>query len=653
MTVRAPPLRTAQVAVTAVLVMLGGWGCPRLILEGTETPAPVLRPAGEACLEARQCASGFCVDGLCCNSACNAYETCALSGLRGTCVARPLGSPCRADTQCSTGHCAPEGVCCNVECGAPCQTCTAPDLEGQCEPASDNTDPQDRCEGACNVCFSGACAPAVVGTNPVVGGEVGFACEPGLACDTAGSCALASGSRCASNGECASGKCIAGLCLSAVLEAVEPPGLRSASFRRVLAAALRGDGAPCVLLEELAYSTAIQTALGPARFKIDDAQVGLACREPTGWRLTPWFSFDPEVVVDGSYSELRNRLAHYTHLVTVPSGVVAVVLSNLRDGSSPPGPDFAALTAPVGKWCRMGAQWFHANGVLGAYRCLLTNEDMDGKIMWASVAGDGAGGMHALVARRETLDLLEVSCPSFQCTGLKVWANDTSPFGNGTLAVHQGRPVSAELQGEDGLSLRIQGETGVLLTWELAASGCAPGASRQLTYDRWVASPFNATTLTSVTNDRLHVTVQCFEGAVLLRMVSSQGPSAGWMVESVTSLPEVVNVEAAVPEGLLLLQRTPLLSFRLPGTPDREQALDTSMLGSDRLEDVDRPLGVKVIPDPLLPMLFLERNDSTTFIVLDELPNGSTVRRYVDRPARSVWMLRTRPDDRVLRPFGN
>jgi len=49
------------------------------------TPTPV--PQGGACATPAECATGFCVDGVCCNAACNdAFGRCDLPGQRGTCA---------------------------------------------------------------------------------------------------------------------------------------------------------------------------------------------------------------------------------------------------------------------------------------------------------------------------------------------------------------------------------------------------------------------------------------------------------------------------------------------------------------------------------------------------------------------------------------
>jgi len=58
----------------------------------TSTNTPV--PQGDACTTPAQCATDFCVDGVCCNTACNGpMEQCNLPGQAGTCVHTAAGAP--------------------------------------------------------------------------------------------------------------------------------------------------------------------------------------------------------------------------------------------------------------------------------------------------------------------------------------------------------------------------------------------------------------------------------------------------------------------------------------------------------------------------------------------------------------------------------
>lgn len=73
------------------------------------------RPVGAACTTSAECALGNCVEGVCCNSACN--------GLCSTCAGTGICRAPAADSRCATGLCASAGVCQepSVTCGT--ETC--------------------------------------------------------------------------------------------------------------------------------------------------------------------------------------------------------------------------------------------------------------------------------------------------------------------------------------------------------------------------------------------------------------------------------------------------------------------------------------------------------------------------------------------------
>ncbi len=175
-----------------------------------------LLPAGAACTVNGECTSNFCVDGVCCNSACNAQcNACTAlkkgGGTDGACGAVaaqtdpdsecpgtqvcnsastckiPTGEACLLATDCGSGFCV-DGVCCNTSCATSCQACTATKkgsgADGVCGTIATATDPDNECFGAISCNGSGACAT------------------------------LAQGTACTANGECASGFCVDGVCCS-------------------------------------------------------------------------------------------------------------------------------------------------------------------------------------------------------------------------------------------------------------------------------------------------------------------------------------------------------------------------------------------------------------------------------------------------------
>ncbi len=136
--------------------------------------------AGAACETATQCASNFCVDGVCCGSACTGRcQACNVAGREGTCTivrGDPVAprEPCAGSGDCA-GTCAGAAECTFPESGV---TCAAPTCD------RNTLTPAGTCDGA------GSCTtPAALGCGP-------YACDADR-----GQCA----SRCTTDGDCASG----------------------------------------------------------------------------------------------------------------------------------------------------------------------------------------------------------------------------------------------------------------------------------------------------------------------------------------------------------------------------------------------------------------------------------------------------------------
>lgn len=159
----------------------------------------------EECDNASACASGHCVDGVCCDNACTgACMACNVATSLGTCHFVPqnmpdistcvmpkacdgsgvckktMGQPCGQNSECSSANCV-DGFCCNTSCAETCR--------------------------ACNVLGSiGTC------TTVPVGQPDGNTCQTPGACSGFGACLKGQGALCAIGSECSSGYCFDGVC---------------------------------------------------------------------------------------------------------------------------------------------------------------------------------------------------------------------------------------------------------------------------------------------------------------------------------------------------------------------------------------------------------------------------------------------------------
>jgi hypothetical protein len=175
---------------------------------------------GEPCVERIDCASSFCVDGVCCNTSCEGLcFSCASPDSPGTCVLTPTGYP------------DPRGVCLSQDV-ATCGTTGACDGQGACMIESNGIVcapatcvgatliPARTCDGL------GTCLPAAQGTScaPLMCGgataqcldncpEGDTVCAPDSYCSGNEVCAprKASGAECAGDHECISMRCLRGL----------------------------------------------------------------------------------------------------------------------------------------------------------------------------------------------------------------------------------------------------------------------------------------------------------------------------------------------------------------------------------------------------------------------------------------------------------
>jgi hypothetical protein len=219
---RVNPIQIFDSLKATTLVFGGSVGAdgtygPQEIWEYLANSSP--RPNGSGCsaASASSCASGYCVDGVCCEqSTCTGTcMSCNVPGMAGKCLPVPVGSgddscpsdqacdaskackkllgqQCGGFADCASGHCA-DGVCCNTDCNDSCKTCNLAASRGTCSfvPAG-NEDPVG--------------APSCVST---------VAPDQGRSCDGAGTCQnlpKGVGKPCTAGGQCMTGFCIDGVC---------------------------------------------------------------------------------------------------------------------------------------------------------------------------------------------------------------------------------------------------------------------------------------------------------------------------------------------------------------------------------------------------------------------------------------------------------
>jgi hypothetical protein len=174
------------------------------------------RALAAACTDGSQCQTGFCVDGVCCESACrDVCRACNLPDMGGQCAAIPAGQPDRrggcaaqtVDTCGLDGACNGAGACRRHPAGTVCRPAA-------CALGSERTLPAT-CDGngTCGQADTLSCAPyACAAGSCVTVCQSASDCAPGVPCSN-GSCGKKPlGAPCAGGSECQSTHCIDGVC---------------------------------------------------------------------------------------------------------------------------------------------------------------------------------------------------------------------------------------------------------------------------------------------------------------------------------------------------------------------------------------------------------------------------------------------------------
>ncbi len=219
-----------------------------------------LKPNGQTCAAGDVCASGNCVDGVCCDTPCaGGCDACDVPERAGTCTVIAQGSPgnnpscspyvcdgstascptsCSKDTdcidadyckgitcvpkksrgvsctvadQCSTGNCV-DGYCCNTSCANACDACNVSGKEGTCTDVPAGSAGSPSCSPYLCSGNSASCPTSCSKDTDCIGGDYcnGSACvsktSTGVACSAPNQC---------SSGFCADGYCCNTACSGA------------------------------------------------------------------------------------------------------------------------------------------------------------------------------------------------------------------------------------------------------------------------------------------------------------------------------------------------------------------------------------------------------------------------------------------------------
>jgi hypothetical protein len=158
---------------------------------------------------ASNCASGFCVDGVCCASAAcsGSCQSCSVAGHEGTCTVvvpgtevpgscpgqacgaggscnAKNGTACASASACASGFCV-DGVCCESTCDGICVSCNQAGQAGKCSAYATGSDPEKECGLG-----SGACRSTCNGAGACDYPQYGTPCGTCITCDGVGACTV-------------------------------------------------------------------------------------------------------------------------------------------------------------------------------------------------------------------------------------------------------------------------------------------------------------------------------------------------------------------------------------------------------------------------------------------------------------------------------
>ncbi|MGZ3449109.1 MAG: FG-GAP repeat protein [Polyangiales bacterium] len=221
-------------------------------------------PVGaRTCTPSKFCKAGACSSDCAAESDCVSGYFCDLASTPGTCKSKSGAGTCKDAKECATGFCV-DGHCCDRACEGQCEACDVTGKEGTCAPVSgDPHAGKPKCDdGSGDLCKAKSCDGAKDATSCTTLKNVGVSCKTGAcsgedligasSCDDKGSCVAPAPSKCgkytcdpagpacrtscAQQSDCAAGfTCLAGICSE---------GARCSDDRST-SIAKSGDSTPC------------------------------------------------------------------------------------------------------------------------------------------------------------------------------------------------------------------------------------------------------------------------------------------------------------------------------------------------------------------------------------------------------------------------
>ena len=216
---------------------------------GAYTPPPTCNTAGQCVASRSRTCSPYVCNGDTCFTSCSTSAQCAAGEFcnTGSCGLKPRGADCTADKECQSGFCA-QGVCCDSRCANACTACDLPASTGTCTAVADGAaDPQ----GKCVATGYGSCGP----TGACLKGQCAYA-QQGMSCAAAvcaSSSSLTPTSTCDGKGacikpptqSCGTFTCANGACKTSCTPATEPRDCVPPNTCVDNSCGLRVNGAAC------------------------------------------------------------------------------------------------------------------------------------------------------------------------------------------------------------------------------------------------------------------------------------------------------------------------------------------------------------------------------------------------------------------------